>query len=85
LIQDHKRESNPGEAESCPLGDGELVVSEIDGFIFEGYSSYKHQNGGDDGNEGLEVQHWLLILDNPILTIPGDRLKATLVMTIARL
>jgi hypothetical protein len=73
LIQDQKCESNPGKAESCPLGDGELVVSEIDGFIFEGYSSYKHQYGGDNGNEGLEVQHQLFILDYPILMIFGDR------------
>jgi hypothetical protein len=50
-----------------------LVVSEIDVFIFERYSSYKHEYGGDNGNEGLEVQHLLFILDYPILTIFGDR------------
>jgi hypothetical protein len=35
----------------------ELVVSEVDGFIFEGYSGYKHQDRGDDGDKSLEVQH----------------------------
>lgn len=41
------------------MGDGEFVVFEVDGFIFEGYSDGKHQDGGNDGDKCLEVWHGL--------------------------
>jgi hypothetical protein len=57
LIQDHKRESNPGEAEAGPLGDGDGVVSEGEGVIFKGDSGEKDQQGGQDGDKCLKIGH----------------------------
>jgi hypothetical protein len=59
LIQDHKRESNPGEAEANPLGDEEGVVSEGEGVIFKGDSCQKDQQGGTNGDKCLEIGHLL--------------------------
>jgi len=57
LIHCHKRESNPSEEESCPLGDNELVVVEGDGVIVKKDSCQKDQQGGEDGDKGLKIGH----------------------------